>query len=146
MTPIKLAPLLIVLSLLLPACKAGAGDSAEVDGSADAEAGGNAWWLDYTQAPASGRWETTTLDEARYIQVVKEIACLNRDYQGVAEKKNETTSRIYFHHQTTAADIADYGRKINLGDATEAQRIGELLATAIERCQAPTAAPAPARE
>jgi hypothetical protein len=104
------------------------------DASVDADNSGNAWWMDYPEAPKSGSWPTEELDEERYVAVVTEVACLNRDFQGVDEQKTELLSRIYFHHRTTGKRLAAYGATINRGSAEEAQRIGERLALQVERC------------
>ena len=85
----------------------------------------------------AGEATVTELTEERYINTVKDVACFNRDFSGVDDEKQKALSSIYFHHKTNPTAVAGFGRKINTGDIAEAQRLGEVLATAIERCAAP---------
>lgn len=87
----------------------------------------------YPDPPADGVWETTPLEDERYVQVTSEATCRAQSFHGPPETLAVEMNRIYFHYETSALEIAAFAADVNADD-TRAVAVGERIATAIERC------------
>ncbi len=113
--------------------------SGEADGQGDAGDAGDAVAVvipeeaGYPDAPGDGEWKTDDLDENIYVQVAAESTCMAQSFHGPPDELTREMDRIYFHYKTTASEVASFAAEINADD-TIAIRVGERIATAIERC------------
>ena len=139
------ALVLLSLALLLGACPAGEvvppdptpepGD--EADGMVDegmptgpVEVGD---WTVYAE-PELEEWSTEVLSAAGWTVVTAELACAARANHGDPDAQRKASRRILAHHKTTAAAVMEQGIVVN-ADPELAQRLGEAVAAATERCR-----------
>lgn len=134
---------ILPLLLLLAGCTCASGDPAtavanEGDGVAAADPAplppievGD--WAGYA-APAGEEWPVEPLDAARWAQVTAELACAARAKHGDPDAQRDASRRVLAHHRTTAQDVMGMGVEIN-ADAEQAFRLGDRVASAIERCR-----------
>ena len=92
-------------------------------------------WTTYPAPPGEDLEpeQTKPLDDDRWARVSAELACAGRVERGDAGAHRLATRRVLHFHQTTAAAVMEYGIALNL-DPERALRLGELVATAAERC------------
>ena len=90
-------------------------------------------WTAYAE-PEAEEWPTEALDTARWTVVTAELACASRANHGDPDEQRQASRRILAHYRTTGVAVMEHGIEVN-AEPERAQRLGEAVATATERCR-----------
>ncbi len=90
-------------------------------------------WSAYAAAPEED-WAVRPLDADRWAVTSAELACAGRANHGDPDALRAASRRILHHHETTAVAVMEFGIEVN-ADPERALRLGEVVASATERCR-----------
>ena len=130
---------LALLALALVACPSS--EPAPVDPVPDEPSTGD-WlastlvgdWRAYPDPGSDGEWESEPLDDARWMRISAELACIGRAHHGDPEAHRAAMRQVLAHHKTSAKDVMDYGITIN-EDGDRARELGAKVSDAAQTCR-----------